>query len=227
VPTIPDWIKNFRHQGFTNVFELEGMDGLERLYATETLYGDWDGKVLLLAKDAAPAHVIRNLCAAEGNSGWRHAQRDLGDEKGWRTNERLSMLVAQNLPGIRSLYGSAAAHMMSDNPSWSRALPALHHGPLQTHLMQTLRWVLDEMRNCSAIACLGGDAWRMACNAFGAGKEAKSYTRFRDSETVLEIQHHDRSIGLTCHYHPSARVSNANRQRGWVVLSSYLSNKAQ
>ena len=49
-PKIPRWICDFTHPGYTNV--LSFLPRCPRLYATETLFGDWDASVLLLAKDA-------------------------------------------------------------------------------------------------------------------------------------------------------------------------------
>src|SRR4051794_23637894 len=92
-PPIPKQFRQFAIDGYTNVFCI--LPSCPRFYATETLFGDWDAPVLLLAKDAAPAHVIRDLARTEGVGAWRHAQRHLGDRGGWRTNERLTALAGK------------------------------------------------------------------------------------------------------------------------------------
>lgn len=224
MPQIPNWIRSFRYQDFTNVFEI--LPDVDRLYATETLFGDWEGRVLLLAKNAAPAHVIEALSRTEGDAAWRHAQRRLGDTSGWKTNERLSALVEQHLTGVGCLYGSAAAHLMSNDQNWSRRLPELHNGALEVHLIQVLRWVLREMHKVEAIACLGEDAWRMACNALDQNAHAGQSRLFRNRGEPLELTCLDKSIVLTSHYHPAARVSSVEMQRGWVALSAFVQRKA-
>src|SRR5882724_518998 len=93
-PRIPDWIREFSYPGWTNVFQLVPTN--DHLYATETLFGDWASRVLLLVKDACPAPAI------PGASDWRHAQRELGDKQGWRTNERLHrrLIPDQSVPFV-------------------------------------------------------------------------------------------------------------------------------
>ena len=149
IVNIPDWIKNFRYEGYTNVFEI--IKDCPRFYATETLYGDWDAEVLLLAKDAAPAHVIYELFKKEGKDAWRHAQRRLWDKGGVKTNERLDRLVKKFLPELHKdgnlLYGSALANLLFNEPNWSRPLPGIKRGALFTHLGSMLKWVIEEMPN--------------------------------------------------------------------------------
>jgi hypothetical protein len=53
---VPDWIRKFSCSGWTNVFQL--VPNNESLYCTETLFGDWNGRVLLLAKDACPTSAV-------------------------------------------------------------------------------------------------------------------------------------------------------------------------
>jgi hypothetical protein len=59
-PEVPDWVRAYvPPTGWTNVFSL--VPSNDHLYATETLFGDWSGRTLLLAKDAAPTQIIRAL----------------------------------------------------------------------------------------------------------------------------------------------------------------------
>jgi hypothetical protein len=53
---IPESIRSFKHRHYTNIYELYPNE--RRLYGTESLFGDWDGELLLLAKDFAPARLI-------------------------------------------------------------------------------------------------------------------------------------------------------------------------
>lgn len=89
-PAIPQDFRRFAHDGYTNVFSF--LPDCTRLYATETMHGDWDAQVLLLAKDAAPTDAIRERAKAEGCGAWRHSQRCRGDRGGCQTNERLRTL---------------------------------------------------------------------------------------------------------------------------------------
>jgi hypothetical protein len=121
-PPVPSWIRVYPPAGgWTNVFAL--VPSNEHLYGTETLFGDWDGRTLLLGKDGAPTPVIRALRDRGESRPWRHAQRERNDPGGYRTNERLAS-IATSLPGGK-LYGSATANLLYDDPRWSRSLPGL------------------------------------------------------------------------------------------------------
>lgn len=211
-PALPPWIRSFRHEGYTNVFEL--FPEATALYGTETLFGDWDAEVLLLAKDGAPTHVIRE-------KGWRHAQRALGDTGGWGTNEKLVRL-ATHLPGTKRLYGSAAANMLFDDPQWSRNLTGIFNGPLHDYLQRVLAWVVESMPNLRAIACLGNEAWYLSCTAMQKPVAARQFAEYRDSGRMIEGAVSGRSIALCALYHPAARVSAASKEANWHNLSERL-----
>jgi len=57
-PPIPEWIKTLDTPGYTNIYNLTL--GNENLFGTETLLGDWDGPVLVVAKDFAPLQLSYN-----------------------------------------------------------------------------------------------------------------------------------------------------------------------
>ena len=48
-PALPDWIRDADVSGYVAAHQL--CVGESRLFGTESLYGDWNGAVLLLAKD--------------------------------------------------------------------------------------------------------------------------------------------------------------------------------
>ena len=228
-PAIPEWIREFKHPGYTNVFSF--LPKCERLYGTETLFGDWGAEVLFLAKDAAPTHVIKSLAEKEAEKGkdvcgaWRHAQR--GDAGGFRTNEQLVILA--NEIQCSKLYGSATANMLCDDPRWSRALPDFKNGPLHDYLIEVLRWVVDkkQMPNLRVIACLGADAWHLTCNALDLTcnaldreKESIKSRKYRDEDKYIVGKVGDREIAATSHYHPAARVSKEEKKRSWDNLET-------
>jgi hypothetical protein len=210
-PSIPSWIRDFRHDGYTNVFEF--LPDNPRLYGTETLFGDWGAQTLLLAKDAAPAQIIKS-------SGWRHAERTLGDSGGWRTNERLKEL-ADLIPGSK-LYGSAAANMLYDNPRWSRSLKGFRYGPLHDYLVKVLRWVVFSMPNVRVIACLGDESWYLTSMAMGESGAAKRWSDFRNNAQALAGTIEGKTVIATPHYHPAARISSTRVQANWHSLDEVL-----
>lgn len=220
-PEIPDRFRSFTHSGYTNAFAL--VPGCERFYCTETMLGDWDAETLILAKDAAPTHAIRDRARREGNSAWRHGQRALGDKGGWRTNTRIETL-ASGLPGTQ-LYGSAAANMLCDDPRWSRDLPGFRNGPLHDYLVDALHWVIDNMPNLQAVACIGEHAWFLAAIALNQPDACRRSRQYRDAERALTTSHRGRALTLTAHFHP-ARGSRQQWRMGWDALANRLNASA-
>lgn len=220
-PNIPSEFKQFRHPGFTNIFEF--LPDCPRLYPTETLFGNWQASVLLLAKDGAPTDVMKAIVQREGADGWRHASRDKGDSKGLRTNMALIKLVEDHGLVGDCLFGSALAHLVYDDPRWSRKIPGLHNGPLSNHLQKTLAWVVSQMPNLRNIACLGEDAWKLACRTFGEGEKAARWQIYRDEEAPLICSLADRKIAITAHFHPS-RGSHARKETGWKLLARTITD---
>ena len=214
-PDIPRKFREFHAEGWVNVFEL--LPDCQRLYGTESLFGNWNGRVLLLAKDGAPACAIKklNIEGASWQDVWRHASRERGDQKGVRTNERLE-IFAKRFEGD-ALYGSAAAHMLRDDDTWSRALPDMHSGPLHEHLKDVLSWVVGHMPNLQLIVCLGGDAWRLCYSTFGI-QERLSYKEARDSGILASFERDGEEIRVAAMFHPGARVSIERMRSAWASL---------
>jgi hypothetical protein len=219
-PNLPQWIRDFSHPGYTNVHSI--LPGCRRLYGTETLLGDWNAETLLLAKDAAPTHVIKALARKEGDDAWRHAERVRGDVAGWRTNQRVEEL-AEIIPGAK-LYGSATANMLLDNPAWSRSLPGLRAGPLHQHLVHVLGWVIQSMPNLRVIACLGEESWYVVCSAFGDSKAARNHADYRDQGTPIQGRVGIKNVQAIPLFHPSARISKDRREANWRRVPELISS---
>jgi hypothetical protein len=140
------------------VYSLDRLRDEPKLFCTETLFGDWDAPTLLLAKDAAPAHVIMQRIEDGDPNPWRHGIRGL-DPMGYQTNERVAEL-AEYLQGSK-LYGSALAHMLKEEERTSGALAYFASGRLLEHLRRVLRFVVHSMPHLQAIVCLGNEAHRL------------------------------------------------------------------
>src|SRR5262250_852166 len=141
-PAIPDWIRTFSHSGYINVYSFDCLKNERKLFCTETLFGGWDAPVFLLAKDAAPAHVIRTRIKEGDADPWRHGVRGR-DPMGYLTNERVTK-IGQLLNGSK-LYGSALAHMLKEDEKTSGSLANFHSGALHDYLKRVLKFVVDNM----------------------------------------------------------------------------------
>lgn len=218
-PSVPDWIRAFSYREWTNVFQLVPTN--DHLYATETLFGDWNSRVLLLAKDACPTSAIQRA------SDWRHAQRELGDKQGWRTNERLQGRLMPWLPDKSFLYGSATANMLYDDPRWSRSLPGFFAGDLHEFLRCVLSWVMESMPRLEWVACLGTEAWFLTCVTIGDFASATQFKERRDSYKTSKGIVGKKEIKAFPLFHPAARVGLQVMEYGWQAFGARLSSNTR
>lgn len=221
-PPIPSWIRSFRYQGWTNVFEL--VPANDHLYATETLFGDWNTRVLMLAKDACPTQSIRDGLANGEADPWRHSQRELGDRVGVRTNERLCRFVSL-IPEKELLYGSASANMLYNDPRTSRSLADFRSGDLHEFLKGVLYWVLESMPRVEWVACLGQEAWFLTCAAFGNPAAARNFKEYRESFRPVTGTVGKKTLAAFPLHHPS-RVGNQVGENEWRAFSECLRARA-
>ena len=242
-PTLPEFILNYdglkvpsRNDGadveWVNAFSPKYLGpGVRHLYATETLFGDWDAEILLLAQDALPAAALTSLINSNLSNGltresaWRHADRvKFGDKKGWKTNKTIKDLMDKYAPQEKALYGSAAAHMLySDGGlNYRQNLLGFKHPLLTAYLVRVLNWVVKNMPNLKLIMCLGEHAWRISNEAAKTG-EAKKFVQYRDDSQALDVMIEGRRVSLVPAFHPMAIKALDEKERPWKVLSEVLS----
>lgn len=70
-PPIPASIRNISHPLYRNIFSYNL--GNSNLWGTETLFGDWDGKFLLIAKDFYPTSYIEGAIAKLDPHPYQHS----------------------------------------------------------------------------------------------------------------------------------------------------------
>ncbi|MGH7287592.1 MAG: hypothetical protein ACREI8_06185 [Myxococcota bacterium] len=171
--------------------------GETRLFGTESLYGDWGGRVLLLAKDFASSCFVRRRIEGGEPRPYRHECRMI-------TNRRLVEL-ARPLEELGLLYGSALANLLRDDGKITGALPnraeALEYGA------RVLRFVLAHMPARRWVVCLGDDAWDCATRALGLEGDWRAR---RESAEPLGP--------LVAAFHPAARVSRERLSKPWKML---------
>ena len=196
-PPLPDWIRNAEVAGYATAHRLCPEE--TRLFGTESLYGDWNGRVLLLAKDFGPSEILHHRIASGDTRPYRH-------EPGMRTNRQLQRLAEPFLEqGL--LYGSALGNLLRDDDTVSGALPnreaALAYGT------RVFRFTIQCMPNLRWIVCMGAEAWECACGA---------------RELVGDWEEHRRSgepLGpLIATYHPAARIPHEVMARPWRALTA-------
>ncbi|MFG0300058.1 MAG: hypothetical protein ACF8K1_10715 [Phycisphaerales bacterium JB047] len=152
-PPIPDWIRSYRcpKGRFRNIYEYAPEES--RLYGTESMFGDWDGELLLLGQD---------FCCTDDVEQWINQGRErvFAHNPTMITNRSLELHTRGF--GCGMLYGSALAGMLKIGGSNS-GLPGWSH--MRGHLSEVLRFTIEHMSNLSAIACMGSAAWDLCHHA--------------------------------------------------------------
>lgn len=239
---LPDFILNFKNitiQGtsmkpdarWVNVFSEEFLGkNVKNLYATETLFGNWNGELLILAQDALPASSLKSIINSHLSKGdlredaWRHADRiTYGDKAGWKTNERIKDFMRLYAPSMEAVYGSATAHMLYDDgaASYSQDLRGYNSKELQDHLKHVLKWVVESMPNLRIILCLGSKAWDLTMDTSGS-KFKKDYQNLRDKGEFKNVTISNKQLTVIPAYHPAARVEKNALEKNWMHLKSFV-----
>ncbi|QQS07811.1 MAG: hypothetical protein IPK69_07255 [Phycisphaerales bacterium] len=191
-PNIPEWIRTKEIKGYKNIFDHDMCPSESHLFGTEDLYGDWDGHVLLLAKDFGPSCLIHKRRAA--------SQPLYVHSPSMKTNKMLKRAIEP----IRSsrfscdcgfLYGSAAVCMLRDDEVVSGNLP--NRSEVMRFGAKVLNdFVVPHMRNLQVIVCLGRDAWDCCAKAFGTNDDWASlrtqdrpWTATRSGTRLLATKH--------------------------------------
>ncbi len=209
-PLIPSWIREATVPGYTNLFVL--LPEETRLFGTEDLYGDWNGRALLFAKDFACSGLVRERIERGDARPYRHEPR-------LRTN----IMLRRHADPLREgptpttcglLYGSALACLLRDDGQMSGALPSRKEAlAFASHV---LRFVLEHMPRLHAIVCLGEDAWQCTMPALNV---AGDWRISRDSGMVVNAG----PIKVIAAYHPAARVTREKAARPWAIVRDVLS----
>jgi hypothetical protein len=219
---IPDWIRRFSCPGWTNVHKLVPNAHLYPVAQRpdwKSQFNDWNGEILLLAKDGCPPNVIRERIERDESQPWRYG---LPPEKGSISNGRLYGF-ASRIPGGK-LYGSAAANMLFNEPGMSRKLEGFKSVELQKFLQRVLCWVLHQMPSVKWVACLGKESWFLTCSTLGDYLAANQFKAYRDSYRPISGFVDEKKITAFPLYHPAARGNAINEMiYGWQAFTGLLS----
>ena len=213
-PPIPNWIRSYRCNKirYTNIYELLPKE--KRLYGTESLYGDWDGELLLLAQDFSPKKLLEDRLAKGDSNPYRH-------KRFMRTNCKIMEYTREFQHGI--LYGSALAGMLRNEETGG--LPSYQHMMDDGHLQSILRFTIENMKKLRAIACLGEVAWEVTADTLGL--QSLNRTAIMDHrEPVVAGEYMVFALA-----HPardqSARGSQEVAKQDWDSMIGFLHTKAK
>ncbi len=244
-PELPRWIREAQVRGYATAHRL--VAGERRLFGTETLWGDWSGRVLVLAKDWGPSRLLRERVAAGEATPWRHEPRMLTNRRLMRlaalagigcasvSSERASdegrarVMSDASERGCGALYGSALVNLLREDGRVSGSLPnrraALQYG------VEVLRFVRTHMPALEFVVCLGREAREAAEAAFGVsardlraggfgveGASEKDATRVGSLEATGRVSTGASETSVALAGEREERVRASVRARGLVLV---------
>lgn len=206
-PAVQEWMRA-PIKGYRSVYESEFCPQETRIFGTESLYCNWNGRLLILAQDFSHDECIRERLRAGEQRPYRHDPCN-------RTNIQLRKLVEDSGLDGDVLYGSAMGGMLKIGDGLGSKLPNLKGA--RAYASRLLEFVVEAMPNICAIACLGTFAWEVACNRIAGLSSISAATKCRrgylESRKPIHVVIDDREIGLFAHVHTSNRGVNS-RLRG-------------
>lgn len=213
-PVIPSWLRvNPSPTRYTSIYEL--CPNETRVYGTESLYGDWNGRLLVLAKDFAPRTVVESRMALDARpyrAGCPCKDREL--RMGQRTNLRLVRFARRIEAGI--LYGSVLGGLLRNDGETSGALPA--PSAIEPYAQKLVRFTIAQMPSVEVVACLGVEAW--LATLAGLNVERTERKRVPADRQPLLVG----GLALFAMRHPS-RGANADHEADWAAVDQHLQRR--
>ncbi|UYV12471.1 MAG: hypothetical protein NCW75_14375 [Phycisphaera sp.] len=218
-PPIPQHIRDVRAPGFTSVYEI--LPEEPRLFALESVYGRWDGKVLVL--DSAPTHVQVVKARLQRNTLRPYCQNETSATYGLA---RLAFPLASR--GV--LAGTAFGPLLIN--SNERDELAAHRDQVRKIVAPTLRFVIKNMPNLKAIVCLGVTAYEFVLHAMTSKVTnpdtlARYPEDFDSTEPVRPI-FGGPTVFLTCRTSPEAirrRGGETRAIQDWQAVTDHLTQQ--
>lgn len=208
-PAVPRHLRAFRHPLYVNTYERLPQES--RFFGTETLFGDWDADVLLLAQDCGVVADLDARIAAKHLTPHGHGET-------LRTNTKLQQLASSI--SSPKLYGSVLGNLWRRQGGKSDRLPDWA-GLVHAYAVPMLEWVVSVTR-FKAIACLGEYAWRGVLTAGDAMRSASDWGSFRDEGRVAQVTIAGRTLSVFAMYHPVARKEHDELAKNWTKLAEFL-----
>lgn len=209
-PPIPDWMKNTRVSGYTNIYEL--LPNEPRVYGTESLFGDWNGRVLLLAQDFAPAQFVKDRIANGDADPFRHEPR-------LRTNISLlrhtqSIRYSDDPLTCGVLYGSALAGLCKNEGGFRGKLDNI--ASAAEYGSRVLRHTIQHMKRLQVVVALGNEPSAMIAATLCDGVDWKLA---RDSNTPVRTRE---GFYVVFASHPVASIKREVVRQRWNTVASLL-----
>ena len=195
-PPIPPEFHKICHDKWRNVssFDL----GNRHLFGNETLFGDWDGDVLLILQNFAPESYVEGNIRSGHPCPYSHKDDAI-------TNIFLRTIFQKRLTGRHSTECGVlcvnATQLINEGSNWSPYVPA----KVIDKSLPVLDFVVTQMaKTLKLVICCG----------------SKSQNAWSKLEAHYMPNRHNLQIVKT--YHPAARVSNEAIAASWAPVAGAL-----
>lgn len=227
-PAIPDFIKAIRHDGYKNIFEFD--DGVfpksqeKNLWGTETLCGDWDGKLLIILKDFAPTGHFEDRHDVRP----RYSHTIDSQTNGNLVNFLSNANHALDKSGIKNtscgiLYISACFLLKCGN----RLRTKISASALEKS-WPVIKFTIANMPNLKDIALCGTHAFKSFERFGGAFREKRSEPLYRKEPIKWSPGEKPYNLHVTCHPTNVAVNSfgrDANQEKWNTIVDSAFGNR--
>lgn len=202
---IPDYIRHvheeiwFPRTHYLNAFER--LPATEtRLYGTETMYGDWNARILLLLQDWCNSQLLEDRISENHCDPWSH-------KPDMKTNNLLRCgFGPEGSPGL--LYASALAHLLKKRPNQG-ALPPRFKVVLP-FLAKVMNFTFANLPRVQVVVCFGRYAERVLLKS-DCVLDATSLDKVRNTlNPVTGFRPDGRPLRIFAFRHPSRGYSNAS-----------------
>lgn len=208
-PPLPDWITRLRLAGYRNVFDYvrAGQQPFANpahpnLWGTETLAGDWDGRLLVVFKDFAETAFVENR--SDSRPLYSHAPE-------FATNRNLCALLSGGGHPIDLLgQGAAECGLLYASASFLMRQSTARSAPLAREALRlswpVLEFTLSHMPQLTDIALCGVEAFGSFQHFGGLTGDRR---RAKDDRKPLRWRH--LRVHCTSHTQPTALNTRRNR----------------
>lgn len=220
-PPLPQAIRDLRAPGFTSVYEL--LPEEPRLFSLESVYGRWDGKILVL--DSAPTHVQVVKSRLSRKTLRPYCQHETPATYGLA---RLAFPMASHGVLAGSIYGPLLVNSNTRNElNASRDANRKAVAPM-------LRFVIKNMPNLKAVVCLGVTAYEFVLHAMTSKvTNPDTLPRWPDEFDAIEPVRPvfgGPTVFLTCRPSPEAihrRGGETKAAQDWQAVADHLAHQAR
>ena len=190
--------------GYRNINELQKQQ--DQLHACETLFGDWNADVMILAQDAANYNTLKKMKDESHVNPFRHSPKNKTNQNLYKVMDSLKRfnLGTYEDPNNRNcnLYYANAIWLLKDSKDMSGAITNTKESYVKNG--EVFKATLANLKNLKLIVTLGEHSFKFLQNFFH-GQISSNWHETVTASKTHKVQHLDKSYLVGSIYHTSIR----------------------